>query len=170
MGSRSKVGLILLLGLSLWPAPVAAQEPPPPVLKWADYTRWGTALVNPTWGVVEALRSDHRACHLGQLGISLGVGETALLTIQHFVVSPRPCLGCNQHGLPSGHTMHSILGIDQASPATRWGARVGVGLASVAATGILSVVSHRHTVKQVLWGAGVGTGAELTGHLLHCGP
>jgi len=148
----------VLLALLLFAPVVQAQ--PPPVEPWADRLSYGTALVNPTVAAIAAWRSPHRACKLGQLAISEAVGNVAVITLKHFIVSPRPCFGCTPDGEPSGHTMNSTIGF-----ASSW--RLGVGFTW--STAILRTTAHRHTPTQVLTGALLGIAAEGAGHLLRCG-
>jgi membrane-associated phospholipid phosphatase len=150
---RRVLALALLLLMS---EPAAAQ---PPVERWADWASFGTALVNPTIAAVDAWRSPRRGCRLGQLAISELVGNAASMTLKHFIVSPRPCLGCASEGMPSGHTMNSTIGFS-----SRW----KVGVVFTVATAELRTDAHRHTPWQVAAGAALGIGAEAAGHLLRC--
>lgn len=144
--------------IALWflATPAAAQ---PPVEPWANWASYGTALVNPAIAAVDAWRSPHRGCRLGQLAISELVGNAASMTLKHFLVSPRPCLGCGSDGMPSGHTMNSTIGVT-----ARW----KVGVLFTVATAELRTDAHRHTPWQVAAGAALGFGAEAAGHLLRC--
>jgi len=139
-------------------APVA-QAQPPPVTPWADWASYGTAVVSPTVAAIQAWRSPHRGCKLGQLAISEAVGNLAALTLKRLIVSPRPCLGCGTEGFPSGHTMNSVIGFSSS-----W--RVSVGFAW--STAALRATAHQHTPRQVVAGALLGLGAEAAGHLLKC--
>lgn len=145
-----------ILAVLLLAAPAAAQVPVAPIADWASY---GTAIVNPTLAAVDAWRSPARTCRFGQLAISELVGNGVALTLKHFVVSPRPCLGCVADGMPSGHTMNSTIGFS-----SRW----KVGVIFSLATAELRTDAHRHTPWQVAAGAALGVGAEAAGHLLHC--
>ncbi len=137
--------------------PVAAQEP---VNKAADYASWGTALANPTIAAVKAARGPDPWCHLGQLGLSEVIGNSASMTLKHFIVSPRPCLGCAPDGMPSGHTMNSAIGVS-----SNW----RIGLFFTLGTASLRQEAHRHTPLQVLMGAALGGGAEWAGQkMLRC--
>jgi membrane-associated phospholipid phosphatase len=157
--------------LSLWPTAVVAQEP---VVKWADYTSWGTAPVNAVWAAVDAARGERPWCHLGQLAISELLGNGVTIGLKHLVHSPRPCTGadpsCKPDGMPSGHTMNAFLGFDHDRPASGYGVSVAIPLAAGIGTGILRGVAKRHTHTQIVIGAFVGLGSDQAGHLLHCGP
>lgn len=144
-------GLLLAL-------PAAAQIPVPvsPLADWASY---GTAAINPTMAAVEVWRSPQRGCRFAQLAISEAVGNGVALTLKHFIVSPRPCIGCTPDGMPSGHTMNSIIGVSAS-----W----RVGMLFAVGTGGLRMAAHRHTLWQVAAGAALGVGAEATGRLLKC--
>lgn len=145
-----------LLIVLLFAAPVSAQVPVSPAPDWVSY---GTAAVNPTIAAIEAWRSPSRACRFGQLAISEAVGNVAALTLKHFIVSPRPCIGCQPDGMPSGHTMNSTIGFS-----SHW----KVGVVFTVATAELRTDAHRHTPWQVAAGAALGIGAEAAGHLLKC--
>jgi hypothetical protein len=156
---------LLLLALLLLPQIASCQPAPidtrPPVEEWADGVSWATAFVNPTIAVIEALRSEHRWCKLGQLGISELVGNVAVLTLKHFIVSPRPCFGCRPDGQPSGHSMNSVLGYRAWNP--------GIGLSFTFATGGLRHEANRHEWDQIVRGWLLGAGADTVGALLRCG-
>lgn len=149
---------LLVAASLLCASPVYAQQPVQP---WADWASYGTAFVNPAIASVDAWRSTHRACRFGQLAISEAIGNGIALTLKHFIVSPRPCMGygCAPDGMPSSHTMNSTIGFS-----SRW--RVGVGFAW--STAVLRTEAHRHTSWQVAAGAALGIGAEAAGHLLKC--
>jgi membrane-associated phospholipid phosphatase len=147
-------GIALALALA---APVAAQVPVDPA---PDVLSYATAAVNPALSVIDALRSSDRGCRLARLALSEGIGNGLTLAIKHFVVSPRPCLGCTPDGMPSGHTMNSVLG----TGTDHW----QLGVAFAIATGSLRQAAHRHTLPQVLVGAGIGVLSESLGHLLRC--
>lgn len=144
--------VLLLLCLQM---PTYAQQA---VSSGPDWVSYGTAAVNPTIAAASAWRSSDRACRFGQLAISEAVGNVAALTLKHFIVSARPCLGCQPDGMPSGHTMNSWIGVSSS----RWGFEASV------ATGSLRMAAHRHTALQVLAGTALGLGAEGAGHLLKC--
>jgi membrane-associated phospholipid phosphatase len=127
-----------------------------PVPDWASYA---TAAVNPTVAAVQAFRSEHRWCRLGQLGLSELVVNGSTLTLKHFIRSARPCLGCPPDGFPSGHTANSVIGISSG-----W----QVGMTFPVSTAGLRMAAHRHTPMQVLTGALLGAGSEYVGHLLRC--
>jgi membrane-associated phospholipid phosphatase len=133
----------------------SAQE----VRRLPDAVSWGTAAVNPTMAVVQALRSDTPTCRLLQLAISESVGNGLTLTLKHFIRSPRPCVGCPPDGFPSGHTMNATIGLS-------WNVRLGSGFAG--GTGALRIAARRHTPWQVAGGLGLGLLAEGIGHLKHC--
>lgn len=152
-------GLILILAV-----PLHAQEP---VVKWADYTSWGTAATNVTAGLIEGLRSSTPKRTLLRIGLSGATEITTTTLLKHAIESPRPCLGCLPDGMPSGHTAFSDVGaFSSCDPAqAKW------GLTLVAVTALLRVLAHRHTWKQVTAGAAVGLGSDLLWRLLlHCEP
>lgn len=129
-----------------------------PVQPWADWTSYPTAMVNPGTAAIEAWRSSDRACRFGRLALSEAIGNGVALTLKHFIVSPRPCLGCAPDGMPSGHTMNSAIGMFSS----RW------GFTATIATGALRHEAHRHTWQQIAAGAALGVGAEAAGRLLKC--
>lgn len=133
-----------------------AQEP---VKKWADVASYGTAAINPTVGVVEAWRSSSRGCRLGRLALSEAIGNGVTLAMKHWLVSPRPCLGCLPDGNPSGHSVNGSIGMFSS----RWGFSASV------ATGVLRHEANRHTWRQVGAGLAIGAGAEAAGLLIRCG-
>jgi len=139
-------------------APIVHAQPPPvaPIPDWASY---GTAIVNPSIAAVQAWRATDRPCRFGQLAISEVVVNTAALTLKHFIVSPRPCLGCPPDGMPSGHTANSAIGFSR-----HW----QLGLAFTLGTAALRTDANRHTKEQVFWGAVLGFTGEAAGHLLKC--
>lgn len=138
--------------------PAGAQEAVSPA---PDAVSYATAFVNPTVAAIRAVRSDHRWCRFGQLGISELVGNATTLTLKHVVRSPRPCAGCGADGFPSGHTMNSVIGV-----ASGW----QLGMTFPVSTAGLRMAAHRHTPWQVLAGAAIGGLAEYAGHfVLKCG-
>lgn len=159
----------------LSPRSVMAQTTTPtqdkePVVKWADWTSYGTAFVNPAIAVYEAYKSDTPKCRFLRLGVGEGIGNGATLLIKHFVHSERPCLGCPPDGMPSGHTMNSWIGIDAPGSASGYGIRLGIGIAMGVSTAGLRVVANRHTPKQVLAGTLLGIGVETASRaLVSCG-
>lgn len=147
----------LLLLLCLFAAPLCAQEPVNP---WADAASWGTALVNPSVAAVKAARGADPWCHLGQLGLSELIGNGSVMALKHFIVSPRPCAGCDSRGMPSGHSMNSVLGV---SSNWRFGLFFSLGTVQ------LRQEAHRHTRWQTAAGAALGGLSELAGQkLLQC--
>jgi membrane-associated phospholipid phosphatase len=128
------------------------------VTKWADWASYGTAFVNPTVATIEALRSEQKTCRLGRIALSEGIANGLGLTMKHFILSPRPCLGCAPDGFPSGHSANSMIG----SGGWRYGIVFG------AATGSLRMEANRHTPTQVAAGLLLGAGAEFAGRLIHC--
>lgn len=125
-----------------------------------DYLSYATAAVNPSIAVWKAMHSEHKVCSLAQLGISEAVGNITTLTMKHFIKSPRPVAELAPDGMPSGHSMNAVLG----SMSSGW--KVGVSFS--VGTALLRKGANRHTTSQVLAGLGIGVGAELSGHLLHC--
>jgi hypothetical protein len=139
-------------------SPTYAQEE---VNKVPDYISWGTAAVNPTVALVKALRSEDKKCNLGKLAISEIIANTSVLTIQHFVISARPCIGCDSHGFPSGHSANSVVGISK----NNW----YIGITTAWGTGELRRAANRHTIPQILAGWTIGGLSELAGQkLLRC--
>jgi hypothetical protein len=145
--------LILIL---LFSTPCYAQDKPP-VVDWADKSSWVTASVSPTVSVIEALRSPDKKCNLLRLGLKEAIGNVSVITLKHFVSSPRPCLGCVDDGMPSGHTANSIIG-------NGWVVSMYFG----SVTGILRHRANKHTWTQVAAGAGIGVASNLIGDLIHC--
>jgi membrane-associated phospholipid phosphatase len=144
---RRTLALLLLLVA----APCAAQVPVEP---WADGLSWGTALVNPTWAVIDAARSGDVKCRLGRLAVSEAIGMGTGVVLKRLIVSPRPCLGCVPDGMPSNHTLLSTIGFS-----SHW----QVGLYFTLGTAELRTVAHRHTPTQVAAGALLGLAAEWAG-------
>jgi len=149
------IRILFLLACLFTPLLVHAQEPVKP---WADVTSWGTSFVNPGIAAVEAWQSNDRACRFGRLALSEAIGNGVALAMKHFIVSPRPCLGCNAMGMPSGHTMQSSIGMFSS----RW------GFTATIATGVLRHEANRHTWQQIAAGAAIGVGAEAAGRLIKC--
>ncbi len=114
--------------------------------------------MNPTVATVEALRSDQKKCLLVRIALSEAILNGTALTMKHFILSPRPCLGCQPDGMPSGHSGNSMIG------ATGW----RYGIVFGAATGSLRMQANRHTPTQVAAGLLLGAGAEFAGKLIHC--
>jgi membrane-associated phospholipid phosphatase len=150
---RHAVKFLLVLLLVCLPSAVFAQQP---VTRWADWTSYGTAAVNPTLAAWDA---RHSRCKLARFGLSEGIGNGLTLALKHRVISARPCLGCAPDGFPSGHTMNSLIGFSR-----NW----KVGLAFGLATAELRVTANRHTWQQVLAGAGVAVAAEASGYMIRC--
>lgn len=138
--------------------PTYAQQRP--VREWADWSSYGTALVNPTNAAVHAWRSGDRWCELGQLAIAEGVGNGTALVIKHFVKAERPCLGCAPDGEPSGHSMNATLGYRTSD----W----RYGMVFAWGTGLLRNLANRHYWYQIGSGILLGVGADWVGHLLKC--
>jgi len=153
--------LVLLVFISA--IPLAAQEP---VVKWADGFSWGTAIINPVWGVIEAARGERPGCHLAQLAISGAVAIPTAFVLQHVVVSPRPC--CAGNGMPSAHATIGMIGLAQPSPGRTFTLRMTIGFASAGTTAGLRQVANRHTAAQVLAGLALGAGGEVAGQLIRC--
>lgn len=148
----TRLTLVLLL---LSPAAYAQEVRPIP-----DALSYATAAVNPSIAIWKAVHSKHKVCSLTQLGVSELVGNGVTLTMKHFIKSTRPAASLAPDGMPSGHSMNSMLG----SMSSGWvvGASFSIG------TGALRKAANRHTTNQVLVGWAIGAGADLSGHLLHC--
>ncbi len=144
-------------------APLQAQKP---VEQWADWSSYPTAVANPARAAVEAWRSSSRGCRFGQLAISEGLGNGVTMIAKRSYASPRPCLGCAPDGMPSGHTMNSVIGAGSAWGGGWKGVLLSAGF--VAATGFLRHEANRHTWRQITAGALLGAGSELAGHALRC--
>lgn len=141
----------------LIPSLLYAQEP---VEKVPDVLSYATAAVNPTVAAIRAFRSEDKWCEAAQLGLSELIGNVTVLTIKHFVVSPRPCIGCDSHGMPSGHAMNGTLGVS-----SNW----YVGIATSWGTGELRYRAKRHTIPQVLLGWTIGALSEWGGQkIIRC--
>jgi hypothetical protein len=158
-----RTAAVVVLAL-VWFAPIVHAQPPPdlrpPVEPIADWASYPTAFANAAIAAVEAWRSEHRGCKLGQLAISEAVGNLAVFTLKHFIVSPRPGFGLPPDGQPSGHSMNSVLGYRAWNP--------GIGLSFTFATGGLRHQANRHEWDQILWGWLLGFGADAAGLLLRC--
>jgi len=142
--------IVVLLSVGL-----AAQEPAVlPLPNWASYA---TAGAMPAIAIWTAARGPEPKCKLAQLAISEAIGNGVSMTLKHFVVSPRPCLGCAADGFPSGHSMNSVIGLSS-------GWRVGLFLA--VGTGELRHAAHKHTKTQVAAGLALGGLAEWAGQRL----
>ena len=158
---RAAIALGILLVLA---TPLSAQVPVEPI---ADAASWATSLVNPTAAAIRAIRSPDPKCALSRLLVAEGIGNATVLTLKHFLVSPRPCLGCDTHGWPSGHSMNSVIGA-----ASGWRVDIGFGVSLGAAVGTagLRVGAHRHTPAQVVAGLLLGAGVEALSYgLVRCG-
>jgi PAP2 superfamily len=157
----------LLVALLLTLAtPVAAQELEP-VGPGADVASWATSLFNPTAAAIRAIRSDDPKCQLSRLMVAEGIGNVTVLVLKHFLVSPRPCIGCDNHGWPSGHSMNGLLGSGSG-----YNHDIGFGVSVTMAVGTagLRVAAHRHTPQQVIAGLLIGVGVEaLSYRLVQCG-
>lgn len=151
------IRILFLLACLFTPLLVHAQEPVKP---WADVASYATAAVNPVTAAVKAWHSSDPACALGRLAISEAIANGLALTLKHFIVSPRPCIGCQPDGMPSQHTANAFVGFS-----SHW----QYGLAFGIATGGLRMAANRHTFKQVLAGAAIGIGADYAPRLLKCG-
>ncbi len=149
------IRLLFLLACLFTPLLVHAQAPVQP---WADVTSYPTAMVNPATAAIKAWHSSDPKCELGRLAISEAIGNGIALAMKHFIVSPRPCLGCAPDGMPSGHTMNSAIGMFSS----RW------GFTATIATGVLRHEANRHTWQQIAAGAALGVGAEAAGRLIKC--
>lgn len=149
--------LTIVLLCLLLPRAVSAQPPVEPI---ADWVSWGTAFTNPTIAAYRAIRSDQPRCKLTQLAISELVGNGVSVGLKHLIHSPRPCLGCAPDGMPSGHSMNSVIGISS----WRW----EFGASFAWGTQALRGAANRHTPWQRAAGIALGGAAELAGHLVHC--
>lgn len=146
-----------VLILVLVAGPAHAQQP---VNHWADWASYETAAVSPAIAAVKAWKSPDRSCKLKQLALSEGIGNGLALAMKHFIVSPRPCVGCSPDGMPSGHAMNAMIGV-RAS--WKWGG------AAALATEELRRDANRHTRTQGAVGLGLGALAEFAGHtFVHC--
>jgi len=151
---RGTVFGVLLLTVS-----VAAQAPVRPV---PDAISWATAFAMPSIAAWQAARGPEPKCKLTQLAVSEAIGNVAVLSLKHWIVSPRPCLGCAADGFPSGHSMNSVIGLSS-------GWRVGLFLA--VGTGELRHAAERHTKSQIAAGLALGGLAEWAGQrLVRCRP
>lgn len=152
--------LLLVLLLSV---PLAAQQP---VREVPDVASWATAAVNPAIGVWRAVHAPDPMCRLSQLGLAELIGNGTVLLIKHFVTSQRPCAGCRADGMPSGHSMNSVIGLGSSR-----GWRIGVSIGLAVGTGGLRSAANRHTAPQVAVGLGIGVGADALSHLIvRCEP
>jgi membrane-associated phospholipid phosphatase len=159
------VRIVFLLACLFIPLLVHAQAPVKP---WADWSSYGTAVGNPGAAAVDAWRSDRRGCNLARLALSEGVGNGITLWAKRTYDSPRPCLGCAPDGMPSGHTMNSVIGSSQWGGGLKPWQHYLIAGGLVAATGWLRHDANRHTWRQIAAGAVLGVGAEAAGHLITC--
>ncbi len=150
------IRILFLLACLFTPVLIHAQAPVQP---WADVTSYGTAMVNPATAAIKAWHSSDPKCELGRLAISEAIANGVALTLKHFIVSPRPCIGCAPDGMPSGHSANGFVGFSSHWP---------YGIAFGVATAGLRVAANRHTFKQVLAGSALGIGAEYAGRLIKC--
>jgi membrane-associated phospholipid phosphatase len=156
------IGLVVLSAVPVW-----AQEP---VQTVPDYASWVTASANPVIAVVQAFRSEDRWCRLGQLGISGGITTSVGLLGQHFIRSPRPCVGspgCSGNGGPSMHAGLGTLGISRGFHS---GMGITFSIAMAVGTAGGRVDAKRHTKTQVMAGLALGSVSEWAGQkLVRCG-
>lgn len=157
--------MMLVVAMLTLAVPAAAQEE---VQTWPDAISWGTAAFNPAMAVWRATRSSDPKCRLSQLLVSEGIGNAVAFTLQRFIISPRPCLGCRPNGAPSAHSMNSVIGITSG-----WRVDIGFGVGVGAAIGTAAgrVAARRHTKAQVIEGLLLGAASEWVGRsLVKCGP
>lgn len=141
---KALVGVLLLSG-TLSAQTVEVRSLP-------DAVSWATAAVNPGVAAYKAIRSPEPKCQLSRLLVAEALGNGPALLLKRFVSSPRPCAGCAPDGMPSGHSMNSVIGIDS----TGW----ALGASFAVGTGALRVAAHRHTKTQVVAGLLLGGVAE----------
>ncbi len=131
-----------------------------PVSRVPDVVSWATAGANATVAITEAIRSDETKCRLGQLAVSEAIGMGAAFTLQHFIISARPCLGCAPNGMPSAHVTQSLLGSTASARGLTWGFSLGMALGTAEGRDR----AHRHTRAQQVAGFALGSVAEWAGH------
>jgi len=156
---RMMVAALLLLVASTASAQESVREVP-------DVISWGTAAVNPALGVWRAIHSGDPQCKLSQLLVSTGIASSGLL-LQHFIRSPRPCLGspgCSGNGMPSMHSAYSTIGALSGS-GSGW-KNIGIGVTFSVGTGVGRRLANRHTTPQVLGGMSLGWLSEFLGQAL----
>ncbi len=134
--------------------PLRAQEP---VARVPDVASYATAAVNPAVAVYKAIRSDQPWCHLAQFGVSELIGNGSTFGLKKAIVSARPCAGCAPDGMPSGHSMNSVIGVS-----SNW--RVGIYFSL--GTAQLRQEAHRHTPWQTVAGLALGGASEWAGQRL----
>ena len=144
----------------------SAQEP---VREVPDVISWGTAAAGPAIGVWRAVHSDEPMCKLSQLLVSTGIASSGLI-LQHFIHSPRPCLGspgCSGNGMPSMHSAYSMIG-GLSGSGSGW-KNITISISFGVGTGIGRKLANRHTTPQVLAGLALGGASEMLGQVLvHC--
>lgn len=146
-----RTGLTVCLIWLFCSSTVWAQE----VKRGPDAISYGLAAVNPALGIIQAIRAEDTKCQLAQLGVSAAIGESLAFTMQHFLVSARPC--CDGNGMPSAHALSSSLGASWNWKVS-WAFSLGTAEARVAA--------HRHTRTQALAGVGLGLLSEWAGQTI----
>ncbi len=152
--------IFVVVVLAIWQASLAsAQEP---VARVPDVASWITAGANAAGAIVEATRSDDAKCRLGQLAVSEAIGLGVAFTLQHVVISARPCLGCAPNGMPSAHVTQSLLGSTASAKGLTWGFSIGMAVGTAEGRDR----AHRHTRTQQAAGFALGSLAEWGGHQL----
>ncbi len=158
--TRHAQAALVLVALS--GASVTAQEP---VARVPDVASWITAGANTAGAIVEATRSDDAKCRLGQLAVSEAIGLGVAFTLQHVVISARPCLGCAPNGMPSAHVTQSLLGSTASAKGLTWGFSIGMAIGTAEGRDR----AHRHTRAQQAAGFALGSLAEWGGHrIIRC--
>lgn len=142
----------MLLAICLTPGVGYAQQETIEVRSLPDAISWATAAVNPSVAVYKAIRSPEPICQLSRLLVAEGIGNGLTFFGKRFITSPRPAAGLMPDGMPSGHSMNSVIGIDS----TGW----ALGGSFAIGTGALRVVAQRHTKTQVVMGLLLGGVAE----------
>ncbi len=117
--------------------------------KAADIASWGTvgtALVMDAFSCRGTI--DPRHC-LVMMGVRMAVTEGTVEGLKHLIKQPRPCApACEGYGMPSGHTAFAFSAVG--------GASIAVSIPLGLGTGTGRVLADKHTLVQVLAGAGIG--------------
>lgn len=151
----------LVQGLVILACASSASAQDLPVIKWADWASYGTAVVNPAVAAYKALKSDNPKCKIGQLVISEVIGNGVSLGVKRWrhgePEAVRPCAGCEPDGFPSGHTTNGTIGALENG----W----AVGASFAIGTGALRRIANRHFIRwQVAAGWLLGIASDWAGH------
>ncbi len=119
----------------------------------SDWASWGTVGVSIALDTKASWESQDRSRAFILQGVRIGVTNITVALLKHFYPSDRPCrpdCGIDEadRGFPSGHTANSF--------STIGGSRLVFTVPLSVGTGVLRVAANKHTITQVLAGAGIG--------------